>query len=120
MRVLQLVRVSEMPSLNINISDKAEAFAAHEAEKRGLANAAAFAATLLEETAGKNGHLEPSTAFHDAKTNLDELIRSQGVQPIQNLHELEADFWPTDESADDFIRGVRQQSGPDNSGRSHR
>lgn len=96
-----------MTTLNIHVSEKAQAFAATEAARRGLPNAEAFAAALLEETANKNGSGEPSTGFYDTKTDLDTLIRDQGVKPIKNVAELAADFWPENESADEFIATVR-------------
>lgn len=97
-----------MANLNIHISEKAKAFAAMEAAKNGLADAAAFAATLLEDAADKNGHGEPSTRFHDVGTDLDALIQSQGVRPIEDLSELTADFWPEDESAADVLTVLRE------------
>lgn len=32
----------------------------------------------------------------------------QGIRPIDDLSELAGDFWPEDESIDDFIAAVRQ------------
>lgn len=97
-----------MTTLNINVSEEAKAFAALEAARRGLPNAAAFAAALLEETANKNGTMQPTATFHDTKTDLDTLIRTQGVTPITNVSELKADFWPEDETADEFIATIRE------------
>lgn len=96
-----------MTTLNIHVSEKAQAFAAAEAARRGLPNAAAFAAALLEETANHNGAAEPSTGFHETQTDLDALVRSAGAAPLTNFDGLVADFWPEDESADDFIASVR-------------
>jgi hypothetical protein len=89
-----------MTTLNIRVSEKAEAFAALEAAKRGLPNAAAFAAALLEETANKTGTMQPTTAFHDAKTDLDALVQALGVSPIADVAELKADL-------DEFMTAVR-------------
>lgn len=36
------------------------------------------------------------------------LAAAQGVQPISDPSELAADFWPEEESADQFIAAVRQ------------
>jgi hypothetical protein len=36
------------------------------------------------------------------------LVAQQGVKPIANPEDLYADFWPADETADDFIQAVRQ------------
>ena len=96
-----------MTTLNIRVSEKAQAFAATEAARRGLPSAAAFAAALLEETANKNGAAKPSTDFYDTIIDLDALIQTQGIRPITNIAELAADFWPEDESADEFIAAVR-------------
>ena len=35
------------------------------------------------------------------------LARQQGVEPIQDPDVLRGDFWPEDESIDDFLRELR-------------
>jgi glycerol-3-phosphate O-acyltransferase len=37
-----------------------------------------------------------------------ELARQQGVKPIQNMDELKGDFWPEEESVDEFLAWVRE------------
>jgi glycerol-3-phosphate O-acyltransferase len=37
-----------------------------------------------------------------------ELARQQGVKPIRNMAELQGDFWPEEESVDDFLSWVRE------------
>ena len=37
-----------------------------------------------------------------------ELARQQGVRPIQNMEDLKGDFWPEEESIDDFLSWVRE------------
>jgi hypothetical protein len=96
-----------MATLNIQVSEKAAAFAAAEATQRGLPSAEAYAAGLLEEAASSNGSHVPSTAFHDTKTDLDALVRAQGIKPISDPKDLVADFWPEDEAADEFLSAVR-------------
>jgi hypothetical protein len=44
----------------------------------------------------------------DALPDLDALAKAQGVQPIEDIDDLVADFWPEDESIDDFIAAVRR------------
>jgi len=105
-----------MTSLNIQISDKAVAFAATEAEKRGLPNAAAFAAKLLEETANAHHASEPSVQFYASKTDLNDLFALQRVTAIRDLNDLTADFWPENETADDFIRTIDEVGGAASSG----
>ena len=36
-----------------------------------------------------------------------ELARQQGVKPIKSIKELQGDFWPEDESVDEFLELVR-------------
>lgn len=38
---------------------------------------------------------------------LREIARQQGVKPIRSIKELQGDFWPEDESVDDFLELVR-------------
>jgi hypothetical protein len=42
------------------------------------------------------------------KRSLEELAADQGVKPIASIDDLRADFWPEDESIDDFIAAVRE------------
>lgn len=41
-----------------------------------------------------------------------ELARRQGVKPIRSIEDLQGDFWPEEESVDEFldwVRDMRQQ-----------
>jgi len=44
-----------------------------------------------------------------ARKELERLAAEQNVNPISNLDMLRADFWPQDESVDDFVRSVRER-----------
>ena len=44
-----------------------------------------------------------------ARKELERLAAEQDVKPISNLDMLRADFWPQDESVDDFVRSVRER-----------
>jgi hypothetical protein len=44
-----------------------------------------------------------------ARKELERLAAKQDVKPIINLDMLRADFWPKDESVDDFVRSVRER-----------
>jgi len=48
-----------------------------------------------------------STDFWQGAT-VAELAAAQGVQPVEQLAEVWGDFWPEEESVDDFINTVRQ------------
>lgn len=49
---------------------------------------------------------EVSAAFFDAVSDLAALASEQGVEPIDDPDRLVADFWPIDESADEFLAAV--------------
>jgi hypothetical protein len=40
--------------------------------------------------------------------DIETLAAQQGVKPITNIADLYGDFWPEDESVDDFIATVRR------------
>ena len=44
-----------------------------------------------------------------ARKELEKIAAELGVQPIIDLDSLRADFWPEDESVDDFVRTVRER-----------
>lgn len=44
------------------------------------------------------------------------LAVQQGVQPIANPEELFADFWPEEETADQFVQAVREWRQEGNTG----
>ncbi len=37
-----------------------------------------------------------------------ELAKQQGVGPIRSIKDLQGDFWPEDESVDDFLAWLRK------------
>jgi hypothetical protein len=57
-------------------------------------------------------HLESS--MNPAHARAWELARQQGVKPIKSIKELQGDFWPEEESVDEFLdwlRAIRQEDG---------
>ncbi len=50
---------------------------------------------------------EEGRPLFDEKSNLEELATEQGVTAVADFDALLGDFWPQDESADDFIAQVR-------------
>ena len=46
--------------------------------------------------------------FSQPQVDLKTLAAQQGVQPVANFEDLLGDFWPEDETADEFIAAVRQ------------
>ena len=49
----------------------------------------------------------PTSDFWRAKT-IEQLAAEQGVKPVENPDELLGDFWPEDESIDDFLVWLRE------------
>lgn len=50
----------------------------------------------------------PGRTFWDLPT-LDELAAEQGVEPVERVEDLVADFWPDDESVDDFLAAIENR-----------
>jgi len=48
--------------------------------------------------------------FSELPRDLPTLAAEQGVQPVANFESLLGDFWPEDETADQFIAAVREWS----------
>ncbi len=46
--------------------------------------------------------------FAQPKKDLATLAAEQGVRPVTNFDDLLGDFWPEDETADEFAAAVRQ------------
>jgi hypothetical protein len=53
------------------------------------------------------GLAEELYAF-DALPDLEDLAKAQGVQPINDIDDLATDFWPEDESVEDFIAAATE------------
>ncbi len=41
--------------------------------------------------------------------DVDALAAAQGVGPIKDFRDLKAEFWPENESVDEFVKGIREQ-----------
>ena len=61
---------------------------------------------------------EEAQALFEEKADLDQLAAEQGVSPAANFNALLGDFWPEDETADEFIAQVRAWRREDASKRS--
>jgi hypothetical protein len=62
-----------------------------------------------DQPAGASGSpLNEEGARNEAHARAWELAKRQGVVPIKNMDELRGDFWPEDESIDDFLAWVRE------------
>ena len=54
---------------------------------------------------------EMAESSFDVTPSSEELASQQGVQPIADPTELLGDFWPEDESIDDFLATLRRWRG---------
>ena len=50
----------------------------------------------------------PGRTFWDLPT-LDELAAEQGAEPVERIEDLVTDFWPDDESVDDFLAAIESR-----------
>jgi len=53
---------------------------------------------------------DPRVSF-EADPSLDELVAQQGKGPVNDLSLLCGDFWPEDESIDDFLAALHEWRG---------
>jgi hypothetical protein len=65
-----------------------------------------------ETSQTQNGQELAYSPANPAHARAWELARQQGVKPILNIEELRGDFWPEDESTDEFLEwlgAIRQE-----------
>jgi hypothetical protein len=46
--------------------------------------------------------------FNEPPKDLARIAEEQGVKPVERFEDLLGDFWPEDESIDDFVATIRQ------------
>jgi hypothetical protein len=66
----------------------------------------------LFERLEHEAELAREEARREAHARAWELAKQQGVEPIRDIKELQGDFWPEEESVDEFlswVRVIRQQ-----------
>lgn len=74
-------------------------------------NASIFSVTTLQPGTTIETHMlrtEANALYDFTIPDLDALAKAQGVAPIGDIDELLADFWPEDESVEDFMTAVRR------------
>jgi len=59
--------------------------------------------------AQRNPALNDVSSAETARRELERLAAEKGVMAITDVDSLRADFWPNDESVDDFVRTVRER-----------
>ncbi|HEX8220693.1 MAG TPA: hypothetical protein VF914_15985 [Chloroflexia bacterium] len=62
----------------------------------------------MKATDGDATNNESLTAAFYRHTPLEDLAKQQGVVPVTNPSTLAGDFWPGDETAEEFIAALRQ------------
>jgi NAD-dependent oxidoreductase involved in siderophore biosynthesis len=63
--------------------------------------------SALLERIEREDELTCEEARRRAHARVWELAKQQGVKPIRSIKELQGDFWPEDESVDDFLSWLR-------------
>jgi hypothetical protein len=61
---------------------------------------------VLDSAPEEGSGSEAGSAFYDVVSDLTTLASEQGVGPLEDLTHLAADFWPSDESAAEFVAAV--------------
>ena len=64
--------------------------------------------TLLQSLYRSYEHSQPTEDFWTPRS-LEELVQSQHTKPVTDISSLKVDFWPEDESTDDFLAYIYQQ-----------
>jgi hypothetical protein len=67
---------------------------------------------LLLERIEREAQAEEEESRNQAHARAWELAKKQGVKPIRSIEDLQGDFWPEEESVDEFlywVRAMRQQ-----------
>lgn len=59
--------------------------------------------------AQRNPTVRDGSAAEAARRELERLAAEKGVQSVTDFESLRADFWPDEESVDDFVRTVRER-----------
>lgn len=62
---------------------------------------------LLLERIEREAQAAEEESRKQAHARLWELARQQGVEPIHSIKELQGDFWPEEESIDEFLSWLR-------------
>lgn len=71
--------------------------------------------TAVENPAALIGRLLSKDDLQRRREHVRELARIQGVSPVEKIEDLQGDFWPENESVDDFldlIRAIRHDEPP--------
>ena len=61
------------------------------------------------ERTGRESKAEAAEESRErAHARIWELARRQGVKPVRSIEDLQGDFWPEEESVDDFLEWVKE------------
>jgi len=64
--------------------------------------------TALFERIEREAQTAEEESRKKAHAHIWELARQQGVKPVRSIEDLQGDFWPEEESVDDFLAWVRE------------
>jgi hypothetical protein len=62
----------------------------------------------LFERLEREAELSRDEARREAHARAWELAKQQGVVPVRDIKELQGDFWPEEDSVDEFLEWVRK------------
>lgn len=99
-----------MTQLTIALPPDLERRLSEEAAKHGLA-VEEYARSVLEAgvASGNTDNDDPYAGLpRRSSEELDALARAQGVPLVVDVDDLVGDFWPEDETCDEFIAAIRE------------
>ncbi len=79
----------------------------------------AASARVLTQPPRRGGLVSSTNRDLEPSGILTQLAASQGIKPVTSLIDLRADFWPDDESIDEFTEAVRKWRDGDTSADDH-
>jgi hypothetical protein len=78
------------------------------AQKLSLLEQLELISTISQSIHRNYQQTQPTVDFWEPKT-LEQHVQAQLTRPVTDIADLVADFWPEEESADDFIAYIYQQ-----------
>lgn len=79
-----------------------------EAEDGAVGSFAIHDLDVIDDPVPQPVAAEPGGGFYDALPTIEALAESQGVSPVLDIATLAGDFWPQDDSPEEFAAAIEQ------------
>ncbi len=64
--------------------------------------------TIPKKRSKRDGRPSKANSVSEGPLDIEVLAAQQGVKPIEKPEDLRGDFWPEDESVDDFLKARKR------------